>query len=66
MHVGDRVRAITQIAESDFNDEGTWIHANIGDLGHVVHISATGFPTVLFDKTHTSTVVAPTEIEPIT
>jgi hypothetical protein len=63
MNVGDRVRAVTQIAESDFNDEETWIHANIGDLGHVVHISDTGYPTVLFDKTHTATVVAPTEIE---
>jgi hypothetical protein len=66
MNVGDRVRAITQIAESDFNDAGTWVHANIGDLGHVVHISEAGFPTVRFDKTGTATVVAPSEIELVT
>ena len=65
MKVGDRVKATTEIAEANFNGKEKWIHANAGDLGKVVYISATGAPTVQFKKTGTATVVAPTEIKKI-
>lgn len=70
--VGDMVKAKTVIKEDKFNGHEVWTHAEPGDIGEVIHVGEcrsvdlteeTDLPTVLFNRTGTSIIVAPTEIE---
>lgn len=73
-HVGDRVRATRTIVESGYYSrpdptarplEGGFIHAEPKAPGIVTFVDVDGFPTVLFARTGTSTVVDPREIRPL-
>jgi hypothetical protein len=61
--VGDKVKAVKQIRENNFNGQETWTHAEPGDTGEIIHRNEWFLPTVRFDRTGTATIVTPTEIE---
>jgi len=60
--IGKLVIATKEIIEFNFNGKAKWTHAVPGDSGEIIHVSENGTPTVLFSKSQTSTVVAPSEI----
>lgn len=61
-------RQITEVGGVIIGDESAkfpapaYIHANAGDMGIIEHIDGDGAPTVMFQRTRTATVVAPSEI----
>ena len=64
--LGDKVKAAKLITESKFNGQEVWTHAEVGDVGEVIHTGdKLHLPTVRFEKTGTATIVAPTEIEAV-
>lgn len=69
--VGARVTATCQITEAGGDVVGDpaavfpaadYIHAETGDIGTIEHVDGDGAPTVRFDRTRTSTIVAHREI----
>ena len=72
--VGARVRAKCTITEGGFDyrpDEAAvfpdkrYIHAKSGDTGTIIHVDPRDLPTVLFDRTGTSTITCEAEVEVI-
>ena len=70
--IGQIVLAMTTITEDGDSEgspeaefpAGNYIHAVLGDPGEVMHLNDEGFPTVLFERTGTCTIVALDEINP--
>lgn len=72
MNVGDRVRAKGRITEggkgwigitTDCLPSRSYIHAERGQEGEVVHVTEDGLATVRFFPTGTATIVSNDEVE---
>lgn len=62
---GQRVRAIATVFDLPGNTDPGPIHAEVGELGTVIHVEPDFWPTVRFDRTGTCTCVTDFEVEPI-
>ena len=60
--IGEVVRAVVTITESDFNGAAEWIHARPGDLGIVVDVE--DGVTVRFQRSGTATLVDELDVIP--
>ncbi len=54
LQAGDSVRAAETITEQNFMGRRTWVHARVGELGHVMAIDGE-WSTITWDRSGTTT-----------
>lgn len=62
LKLDQKVRAITTVFDLPGNVDQGPIHANVGEIGVVIHVEDGFWPTVRFDRTGTSTCVTSFEV----